>query len=442
MKTLLLIGTLLISMLLASCSGGATETAPTPSDAIGSTSVPVPTSTPSAAVSPLPTSVPAPATPPTQTPQPVPVAPSTPTPTPALPSSPEPTPMPPPPIGTIAPELVGTQEWVNSDPLKIGDLRGKVVLVDFWTYTCINCIRTLPYMKVWHSKYADDGLVIIGVHTPEFRFEHEIDNVRDAVADYSLTWPVVQDNNFATWRAFNNRYWPAKYLIDQNGVIRYRHYGEGAYYETEAMILELLEERGVNVAPVAPSHAPNKDLDPNFKNNRGSAITAELYGGYGWSCSIHNLYSNSAVANPEYCTSRDQVVEYTDSGERENHALYLHGSWIAERDILRHARETENHEDYMLLRFSARSVNVILTPRNDETFKVLVKLDGEYLNESNKGKNVVIENDGKSYLVVDNPGFFSVVEAPEYGVYNLELSSNSSDFALFAFTFDVYAEDA
>ena len=382
------------------------------------------------------TSLPAPIATPTPAPAPTQAPTVTAIPT---PSTPEPI-NEPPPDGPLAPELVGTQEWVNSDPLTIEGLRGKVVLIDFWTYTCVNCIRTLPYLKVWHSKYADDGLVILGVHTPEFRFEHDIDNVREAVAKYSLTYPIVQDNNFATWDAFNNRYWPAKYLIDQNGVIRYQHYGEGAYDETEAMIRQLLEETGANVSSITPLLAPDQDLDFAFKNSIGAQITAELYGGYERSCSLYSLYSNSYIAAQDYCRSRDQVVEYTDDGTRKTHALYLQGPWHAEKESLRHARETTNYEDYMALRFAAKSVNVVLTPEQDETFKVLVKLDGEYLNEFNKGEDVVIEDDGKSFLIVDKPRLYAVVEAPEYGTYELELSSNSSDFALYAFTFGVYTE--
>ncbi len=391
-----------------------------------------PDSTPSATTAPAPiatpTAAPAPTSPVTAAPAPIP----TPTPAPTL--------RPSPPIGDVAPELVGTQEWVNSEPLTIESLRGKVVLVDFWTYTCVNCIRTLPYLKVWHSKYADDGLVILGVHTPEFRFEHDIDNVRQAVADYSLTYPIVQDNNFDTWDAFNNRYWPAKYLIDQNGIIRYRHYGEGAYDETEAMIRELLEETGANVSSITPLQAPDQDLDFAFKNSIGAEITAELYGGYERSCSLFSLYSNSYIAAQDFCKSRDQIVDYTDSGARKDHALYLQGPWLGERESLRHARETGNYEDYMALRFAAKSVNVVLTPEMEEPFKVLVKLDGEYLNEFNKGEDVVIEDDGRSFIIVDKPRLYAVVEAPEYGTYELQLSSNSSDFAVFAFTFGVYTE--
>ena len=361
-------------------------------------------------------------------------------PTPASTPVPTATPNPPPPQAPLAPELVGTQEWLNSQPLKIEDLRGKIVLIDFWTYTCVNCIRTLPYLKVWHSKYADDGLVIIGVHTPEFQFEYEIENVRQAVADYSVGWPVVQDNDYATWDAFNNRYWPAKYLIDQHGVIRYQHYGEGAYAETEVMIRALLEETGVNLSAITPLAAPNQDLDPAFKNSIGAEITSELYGGYERSCGLYSFYANSTIGSSDYCKQKNQVFDYTDDGDNRPHRLYLHGPWRAGSESLRHARETTNYEDYMRLRFSAKSVNIVLTPEREETFRVLVKLDGEYMNEFNKGEDVVIEDDGKSYLVVDKPRLYAVVEAPVYGSYELELSSNSSDFALFAFTFGVYTE--
>ena len=247
-----------VLLLLAACSSERPSPTSPPTVAAAPTATPtaapsptaVPTQTPASA--PTPTQAPAITSTPAPTPTQAPAITATPVP---IPSTPAPT-REPSPAGPVAPELVDTQEWVNSDPLKIEELRGRVVLIDFWTYTCVNCIRTLPYLKVWHSKYSDDGLVIIGVHTPEFKFEHEIDNVRQAISDYSVTWPVVQDNNFSTWDAFDNRYWPAKYLIDQNGVIRYQHFGEGAYAETEAMIRELIEETGVNLSAVAPLAAP------------------------------------------------------------------------------------------------------------------------------------------------------------------------------------------
>ena len=142
-------------------------------------------------------------------------------------------------VGDVAPDFVGITNWINSEPLSIKDLRGKVVLVDVWTYTCVNCIRTFPFLKDWHLKYADDGLLIIGLHAPEFEFEKETENVAQASADNGIVWPVAQDNDMQTWSAYDNRFWPAKYLVDRDGLVRYTHFGEGSYGETEKIIREL-----------------------------------------------------------------------------------------------------------------------------------------------------------------------------------------------------------
>lgn len=143
-----------------------------------------------------------------------------------------------------APEFVGIEKWLNSESaLTMEGLRGKVVLIDFWTYSCINCIRTLPYVTGWYEEYKDQGLVVVGVHTPEFAYEKKTANVVDAIGQYHISYPVAQDNNYATWQAYNNRYWPAVYLIDKQGVIRLTHFGEGKYQEIEQAIQELLEEK-------------------------------------------------------------------------------------------------------------------------------------------------------------------------------------------------------
>jgi cytochrome c biogenesis protein CcdA/thiol-disulfide isomerase/thioredoxin len=146
-----------------------------------------------------------------------------------------------------APDFTGTQEWFNTpgaEPLSLSDLRGKVVLIDFWTYTCINCIRTLPYLEAWQQRYGRDGLTVVGVHSPEFPFEKDADNVRAAIAQNHLTYPVAQDNDLATWQAWGNQYWPSKYLIDAEGNVRFAHFGEGSYAETERAIRTLLAEAG------------------------------------------------------------------------------------------------------------------------------------------------------------------------------------------------------
>jgi len=141
-----------------------------------------------------------------------------------------------------APELIGGGNWLNAEPLTLAELRGQVVLIDFWTYGCINCQRTRPHVRAWWDAYRDDGLVIIGVHTPEFESEKSLENVRAAIAEQGVTWPVVQDNEKQIWRAYENRYWPRFYLIDKQGNIIYDHIGEGRYEETERRIVEALAE--------------------------------------------------------------------------------------------------------------------------------------------------------------------------------------------------------
>ena len=146
--------------------------------------------------------------------------------------------------GAQAPELAGIERWHNSAPLKLSELRGKVVLVDFWTYSCINCIHTIPYVNAWYQKYRDQGLVVIGVHTPEYPFERDARNVADALGRFGIRYPVAQDNRYDTWNAYGNRYWPALYLVDANGRIVYTRFGEGQYEKTEAAIRDALAQAG------------------------------------------------------------------------------------------------------------------------------------------------------------------------------------------------------
>jgi cytochrome c biogenesis protein CcdA/thiol-disulfide isomerase/thioredoxin len=153
------------------------------------------------------------------------------------------------PVGNAMPPLAGAVDWLNSAPLTAGSLRGKVVLVDFWTFGCINCRNALPHVRQWYDKYKDQGLVVVGVHSPEFAFEKDIGNVKRAVGELGITFPVAVDNNFAIWRAFSNQYWPAHYFIDAQGRIRFQHFGEGEYEKSEQVIRQLLEEARQSAKP-------------------------------------------------------------------------------------------------------------------------------------------------------------------------------------------------
>ena len=312
------------------------------------------------------------------------------------------------------------------------ELRGQVVLIDFWTYTCVNCIRTLPYLKEWHAKYADKGLTIVGVHTPEFEFEKVTDNVVSSAEEYGLGWAIPQDNDFRTWRAYSNRYWPAKYLIDQHGTVRYRHFGEGRYLVTEEWIRDLLEEAGSDLTDVeiGANERPAKHPRPS---DPAAQQTREIYGGYHRNSSSRGRY----IAHPEYYDERDRTLSYNDPGDHQNQFMYLQGLWTNGLESLRHARVTENYEDHIALKFAATTVNAVLDPEDADPFDVRVTIDGRPLSTEEAGPDVVVA-DGHSFFTVNEPRMYEVVALPEYGIHELTLSSNSDDFALFAFTFGSY----
>ena len=298
----------------------------------------------------------------------------------------------------------------------------------------------------WHDKYADLGLTIIGVHTPEFEFEKKKENVIDAVAEYGLEYPVVQDNDFGTWRAFENRYWPAKYLIDKDGYIRYSHFGEGAYQETEEKIRELLMETASGVEEISLDIRPSPEVDAAVYAASGSAtsLTRELYAGY--ERNYGSLQFGPAPpyvlpdVHPEYYTQPDGVAEYMDPGEHNNHFLYLQGMWRNGRESLRHARVTTNYEDYMALRFYGNSANVVLSPEGDEPYEIRVTLDDKPVAEEYKGADIMYDDEGNSYVRVDEPRMYRLVSTPTYSGHDMKLSSNSDAFSVFAFTFGAYTD--
>ena len=219
-------------------------------------------------------------------------------------------------VGDLAPEFSGIDAWINGEPLTMEELRGRVVLIDFWTYTCINCIRTFPFLKQWHARYADDGLVIVGVHTPEFDFEKVYDNVVEATLNDALVWPMAQDNDYVTWRRYSNRFWPAKYLIDKDGVVRYTHFGEGGYAETEEVIRELLAEADATFLDENLPLPEDQTLDPAYLITRNAEVWGVgdlLYGRGGY------------VRQMEYFENKDQVFDFSISGELEPHNVYFQG---------------------------------------------------------------------------------------------------------------------
>ncbi len=348
-------------------------------------------------------------------------------------------------LGNCAPEFTGTQEWINSEPLTMESLRGKVVLIDFWTYTCVNCIRTLPFLREWYDRYADEGLVIVGVHTPEFEFEKIYDNVVEATKDEGVAWPVVQDNEFSVWRSYSNRYWPAKYLIDQTGEIRFTHFGEGKYAETEEWIRTLLQETGTTAMLDLPLP---EDQQRDSAYRFGMDVTRELFAG--WKFTASQGRGGIAQADEYLQAARESfnsdgeaisIAEFAAPPELESNLIYFNGPWAIGPESARHAQETDHLDDYLSLVYSARSVNAVLTSESGEPYEVQITLNGEFLTDENRGDDIVIGEDGVSYLQVTEPKLYKIIEHADWqGEQELRMASMSDDFGLFSFTFGVYED--
>ena len=409
-----------VSLLVLAC--GSTED-PEPAAAI------VPTAAPTSVPTAMPEPTPVPTQPPADTPTPEPTQPAAS----LLPSGSGP--------DRRAPELAGLDGWLNSEPFTLEDKRGQIVLIDFWTYTCVNCVRTLPYIKEWHDKYADKGLVILGVHAPEFEFEKIPENVAMARDDHGLEYPIAQDNDMQTWRAFENQYWPAKYLIDKDGAIRYTHFGEGAYVETEEQIRDLLSEAGADLTSVAISTEPEREVDMRAFTGEDpfARQTRELYAGFIRNFGALRGGTPPYVMHEDFYGAPSQDLMYEDPGDHRNHHMYLQGLWHNGLEELVHARETEDYEDYLALTFMAIEVNVVLS-EGDEPYDVRVTIDGRPLEETEAGSDITFDEEGNSFVTVDASDIYHLVQLPEYSGHELQLSSNSDQMAVFAFTFGSYLE--
>jgi len=309
-----------------------------------------------------------------------------------------------------APDFVDPGQWFNTGgkPLSIAALtegEGRVVLIDFWTYTCINCIRTLPYLKAWDSEYRDDGLTIVGVHAPEFAFERDAGNVADAIDGNGIAYPVVQDNEFGTWNAFANQYWPAKYLIDADGRVRYVHFGEGSYEQTEAAIRSLLAEAGEGPAGKGVGPQEAETADPELR-------TPETYLGY---------ERARGFAEPPVPGQREYAAPATQ--ELLPNQFAYGGRWRIDGE------SAEAVEDASLsLRFKARRVFLVLGSRRAPG-ELGVELDGEPIADADAGDDV-----DDAVARVGRQRLYRLVDLPEAGDHTLTLRFEPG-ISGYAFTF-------
>jgi thiol-disulfide isomerase/thioredoxin len=258
--------------------------------------------------------------------------------------------------------LRAATKWLNSRPLTADALRGKVVVIDFWTYTCVNWLRTLPYVRAWAGRYKDDGLVVIGVHTPEFPFEHDVENVRRAAKDMRVEYPVAIDNDYAIWRGFRNQYWPALYVLDAHGRIRYHQFGEGEYEQSERVIQQMLNEAGARQSdnkPVGVEPA-GAEVAADWRNLR----SPESYFGYG---------------QAEHFASRDQSTfdkphTYAQSSKLSLNDWTVAGNWT----ITKGAARLNAPDGRVACRFHARDVNLVMGPATrGSAVRFHVLLDGQ-----------------------------------------------------------------
>ena len=310
--------------------------------------------------------------------------------------------------------------WLNSSSLSFRQLRGRVVLVDFWDYTCVNCIRTLPYVQAWHERYREKKLTVIGVHTPEFTFAQYESNVERGIREFGLTYPIVVDSDREIWKAFANRYWPTKYLLDRDGYLRYGHFGEGGYGECEQVIQELIHE-------IDPALEFPEIMKPLREEDHPGAVcyrsSGELYLGH----------RRGRIGN-EGDFKEDQIAAYEFSGEPEENFFYANGRWASTGEYFEAA---EDGPHVLKLKYEASAVNLVMAAPRGGSAEVRVLQDGKPLARSQATKDIRFRNSGEaseSYVVVDSARMYALVDNQEFGEHQLALVCDPG-IAAFAFTF-------
>lgn len=313
-----------------------------------------------------------------------------------------------------APELTGISDYLNTTPDELKkEMNGKVVLYDIWTYSCINCVRTLPYITAWNDKYADQGLLIIGIHSPEFEFEKDSENVKLAIEKYGINYPVVLDNDMKTWKAFENKYWPRKYIADHEGYLRYDHIGEGGYQETEKIIQQLLEERsnalGIQTAPSVPLVDIEEFQHTMFR-------TPELYFGYKFAQNRNQL-GNDEGFQP------GKIISYSEPKNTDLHKFYLIGDWKNYEDSMELVSDTGS----IKLLYNAKEVNIV----TDKHAELEIFLDDLPVSPDYSGKDITEGNKVK----VTDAGLYNIINSDNSSTHLIEIKVDGKGFQIFTFTF-------
>ncbi|MGD9534547.1 MAG: redoxin domain-containing protein [Candidatus Nitrosocosmicus sp.] len=327
-----------------------------------------------------------------------------------------------------APDLTGIDYYINTmnnQPIKLSDLKGKVVLLDFWTYTCINCIRTIPYLNDWYARYADQGFVIVGVHSPEFDFEKDPKNVQNAVNKFDISYPVVLDSEHKTWDAFNNNYWPRHYLIDTQGYIRDDHIGEGGYNETEKTIQTLLAEKATLEGKKEISFNLSKSNLENVTANSltyvdlNQRISPEIYLGYS---SARSSLGNTEGFRP------DQQVDYKiklNNTQIQPNLVYLNGTWKNNADNI----ELVSNAGKIILTYYAKSINVVASGEGQQ---IKISEDNKFANNTS---NNAIDIDKEAKVIVDNQRLYNIGLYDDYEPRSIVMDIKGKGLQIYTFTF-------
>ena len=312
-----------------------------------------------------------------------------------------------------SPHLQGISGYINTSQQEMDkQLEGKVVLYDFWTYSCINCIRTIPHLTAWDEKYSDEGLVILGIHSPEFEFEKKYENVVFATEKFGIKYPVIQDNDKEIWNDFQNRYWPRKYIADHEGYIRYDHIGEGAYKETEEVIQLLLKER----ANAMGSTIQEKELVNLDEFEHATFRTPELYFGYKFAEGRNQLGSQEGF-------SKNNIVNYQLPDQFKQHYFYMDGMWENNKDGMKLAGDSGK----IVLNFNAKQVNIVA----DGNAILKIEYDGGMIPIDSRGYD--INSNGE--VIISEPRLYNLIELDQEGPHEIIIKVAEPNFEIFTFTF-------
>ena len=321
------------------------------------------------------------------------------------------------------PNLSGVT-WINSPALTMEGLRGKVVMIDFWEYTCINCIRTFPENKKWYERYRPYGFEIVGVHDPEFDIAYPVEHVRAAVTRFGLPYPVVVDAGFQIWNSYHNSTWPNRFLIDAKGLLRFDRPGEGADAAFERAIQSLLEEAhpglkfpsSYKIAPEENAFAPSCGIP-----------TPEMYVGH-W-------YDRGILANPEGYHD-GKTLDYQLPGSVEDGHAAVSGRWETDKNGMTYrGKRKDVSTDQLEIRYHARELYAVMNVARGRPERLYIKQDGKDLNDKDKGVDVEIDSSGHSYLEVRDARMYYLVQNPEFGSHTVQLFPSRSGLAINSFTF-------